>query len=63
MAFFIRKIGIDLGTANTLVYVPGKGILLNEPSVVAVSLPENKVLAVGAVGVAPAIMAKAKAAN
>ena len=47
MAFFIRKIGIDLGTANTLVYVPGKGILLNEPSVVAVSLPENKVLAVG----------------
>lgn len=44
---FIKKIGIDLGTANTLVYVPGKGILLNEPSVVAVSLPENKVLAVG----------------
>lgn len=47
MAFFIKKIGIDLGTANTLVYVPGKGILLNEPSVVAISLPENKVLAVG----------------
>ncbi|KKT29177.1 rod shape-determining protein [Candidatus Giovannonibacteria bacterium RIFCSPLOWO2_12_FULL_44_25] len=45
--FFIKKIGIDLGTANTLVYVPGKGILLNEPSVVAVALPENKVLAVG----------------
>ncbi|OGF63227.1 rod shape-determining protein [Candidatus Giovannonibacteria bacterium RIFCSPLOWO2_01_FULL_44_40] len=44
---FIKKIGIDLGTANTLVYVPGKGILLNEPSVVAVALPENKVLAVG----------------
>ena len=47
MAFFIKKIGIDLGTANTLVYVPGKGILLNEPSVVAVTVPENKVLAVG----------------
>lgn len=47
MTFFIKKIGIDLGTANTLVYVPGKGILLNEPSVVAVALPENRILAVG----------------
>ncbi len=47
MAFFVKKIGIDLGTANTLVYLPGSGILLNEPSVVAVSIPENKVLAVG----------------
>ena len=36
-----------MGTANTLVYMPGKGIILNEPSVVAVSVPENKVLAVG----------------
>jgi len=36
-----------LGTANTLVYVPGQGIILNEPSVVAVSLPENRILAVG----------------
>ncbi|TAK96631.1 rod shape-determining protein [Patescibacteria group bacterium] len=44
---FIRKIGIDLGTANTLVFVPGKGIVVNEPSVVAVSLIENNVLAVG----------------
>ncbi len=44
---FIRKIGIDLGTANTLVFVPGKGVVINEPSVVAVSLPENKILAVG----------------
>lgn len=43
----IKKIGIDLGTANTLVFVPGKGIVANEPSVVAVSLAENKVLAVG----------------
>ena len=44
---FIRKIGIDLGTANTLVFIPGKGVVINEPSVVAVSLYENKVLAVG----------------
>ena len=44
---FIRKIGIDLGTANTLVYVPGKGIVTNEPSVVAVSILENKILAIG----------------
>ncbi len=47
MALFIKKLGIDLGTANTLVFVPGEGVLLNEPSVVAVSVPENKVLAVG----------------
>jgi len=44
---FIRKIGIDLGTANTLVFIPGKGIVVNEPSVVAVSPVENIVLAVG----------------
>src|SRR3989338_3588250 len=45
--FFIKKLGIDLGTANTLVFLPGKGVVLNEPSVVAVSMPENRVLAVG----------------
>jgi len=44
---FITKLGIDLGTANTLVYMPGKGIVLNEPSVVAVSEWNNKVVAVG----------------
>lgn len=44
---FIRKIGVDLGTANTLVFIPGKGIVINEPSVVAVSPTENVVLAVG----------------
>lgn len=43
----VRKIGIDLGTANTVVFVPGKGIVINEPSVVAVSILDNKVLAVG----------------
>jgi len=44
---FIKKIGIDLGTANTLVYIPGKGVVMNEPSVVAVSTDDNRVLAVG----------------
>ena len=43
----IPKIGIDLGTTNVLVFVPGQGVLLNEPSVVAVS-EEGQVLAVGA---------------
>jgi len=42
-----RKIGIDLGTTNSLVFVPGKGIVLNEPTVVAVSPMERRVLAVG----------------
>jgi rod shape-determining protein MreB len=44
---FTRKIGIDLGTCNSLVFVPGKGVVLQEPSVVAVSISENKILAVG----------------
>ena len=44
---FNKKLGIDLGTANTLVYVPGKGIVLNEPSVVAVSEQDNSILAIG----------------
>lgn len=42
-----RDIGIDLGTANVLIYVKGKGIVLNEPSVVAIDLNTYKVLAVG----------------
>jgi len=41
-----RRLGIDLGTTNILVFVPGKGIVLNEPSVVAVS-EDNKILAIG----------------
>ncbi|MBN1914465.1 MAG: rod shape-determining protein [Parachlamydiales bacterium] len=45
--FFSPDIGIDLGTANTLVYVRGKGIVLAEPSVVAVDSSTNEVLAVG----------------
>ncbi|MFA6273567.1 MAG: rod shape-determining protein [Candidatus Paceibacterota bacterium] len=47
MGIFSRKLGIDLGTANTLVFMPGKGIVLNEPSVVAVSEQDNKILAIG----------------
>jgi rod shape-determining protein MreB len=47
MAFFTPKLGIDLGTANTLVFMPGKGIVLNEPSVVAISEVDKRILAVG----------------
>lgn len=42
-----KEIGIDLGTANVLIYVEGKGIVLNEPSVVAIDTKTDKVLAVG----------------
>ena len=44
---FIKKIGIDLGTCNSVVFTPQKGVVLIEPSVVAVTLAENKILAVG----------------
>jgi len=44
---FIKKIGIDLGTATTLVYLPGKGVVINEPTVVAISIDDNRILAVG----------------
>jgi rod shape-determining protein MreB len=48
MAFsFSPKLGIDLGTTTILVFVPGRGIVLNEPSVVAVSVRDNKILAIG----------------
>ncbi|MEK7646946.1 MAG: rod shape-determining protein [Patescibacteria group bacterium] len=46
-SIFTKKLGIDLGTANTLVFMPSRGVILNEPSVVAVSVPENKIIAVG----------------
>jgi rod shape-determining protein MreB len=45
---FGRDIAVDLGTANTLVYVRGKGIVLNEPSVVAINIKDGRPLAVGA---------------
>src|SRR3990167_6634694 len=44
---FSKDIGIDLGTANTLVYVKGKGIVINEPSVVAVNQKTKQILAIG----------------
>src|SRR3990167_5042690 len=47
MSFFSPKLGIDLGTTNTLVFVPGRGIVLNEPSVVAINEDDRKILAVG----------------
>jgi rod shape-determining protein MreB len=44
---FGKRIGVDLGTANVLVYVRGKGIVIKEPSVVAVALRDNTIVAVG----------------
>ncbi len=44
---FIKKIGIDLGTINTLVYVPKRGIIVNEPSVVAINSSDKKPIAIG----------------
>lgn len=44
---FVKKIGIDLGTTYSLVHIPKRGIVINEPSVVAISKIDNKVLAVG----------------
>lgn len=44
---FAKKVGIDLGTTNSLVFLPNKGVVLNEPTVVAVSVLERRVLAVG----------------
>src|SRR3989344_7454478 len=53
MSFFSPKLGIDLGTTNVLVFVPGKGVVINEPSVVAAGKAHgerggNKILAIGA---------------
>src|SRR5260370_21521783 len=47
LAFLGRDMAVDLGTANTLVYVRGRGIALNEPSVVALSTDTGKIVAVG----------------
>src|SRR6476661_5568990 len=44
---FSQDLGIDLGTANTLVYVKGKGIVINEPSVVAINQKTKQILAIG----------------
>ena len=45
--FLSSDIAIDLGTANTLVYVKGRGIIINEPSIVAVSRSDQEILAYG----------------
>jgi len=47
LGYFSHDIGIDLGTANTLVYVKGKGIVINEPSVVAINNKTHQILAIG----------------
>ncbi len=47
MSLFSKKLGIDLGTTSVLVFVPGRGIVLNEPSVVAISEEDNRILAIG----------------
>jgi len=47
LSYFSNDIGIDLGTANTLVYVKGRGIVINEPSIVAVNQKTGRVVAVG----------------
>ena len=47
LSFIGRDMAIDLGTANTLVYVRGRGIVLNEPSVVAINQTTGGILAVG----------------
>lgn len=47
LGLFSLDVGIDLGTANTLVYVRGKGIVINEPSVVAIDKRTKKPLAIG----------------
>ena len=44
--FFRKKVGVDLGTVNTLVYVQKEGIVLNEPTVVAYSLEDKQILSV-----------------
>jgi rod shape-determining protein MreB len=44
---FVRQIGIDLGTVNVLVYVPGRGLLWSEPSLVALSLADSRIVAIG----------------
>ena len=59
MSFLSKDVGVDLGTANTLVYMKGKGIIMREPSVVAVDTKTDEVRCVGAeakavIGVPPA---------
>ncbi|MDE2001806.1 MAG: rod shape-determining protein, partial [Patescibacteria group bacterium] len=47
LSYFTKSIGVDLGTANSLVYVAGRGIVVNEPSIAAVNNKTGQVLAIG----------------
>ena len=47
LAIFSKNVGIDLGTANSLIYLAGRGIVVNEPSIAAVNAKTNQVLAIG----------------
>jgi rod shape-determining protein MreB len=47
LSFWANELAIDLGTANTVVYAQGKGIVFNEPSIVALHVKKNQVVAVG----------------
>ena len=47
LSLFSNDIGIDLGTSNTLVYVKGRGIVINEPSIVAVNQKTGQIVAIG----------------
>ena len=53
MCSLAKDIGIDLGTASVLVYVKGKGVVLNEPSVVAINKDDGRLLSVGAATSSP----------
>src|SRR5262245_57344128 len=44
---FVEHLAVDLGTVNTLIFIPGRGVVLNEPSVVAIDKHTNEVLSVG----------------
>ena len=47
MDIFFKDIGVDLGTANSLIYVRGRGLVVNEPTVAAINSKTNQILAVG----------------
>src|SRR3989338_5947432 len=47
LGLFSKNVGIDLGTANSLIYVAGRGIVINEPSVAAVNNKTSQILAIG----------------
>ena len=60
LRWFSKDLAIDLGTANTLVYLRGKGIVMNEPSVVATDTRTGKIVAIHANGLTPAQLRRSK---